>query len=860
MFFTHLPTFTRMFIVVVLFGSCLRIPCTAEGRAPVQRAVHAHTVAAGMGNEQVTNIPYYSLRDGMSSTLTLNNLAPSATTVTVTIFNTEGTSQMLPPITIERHSYKQVQLRDVLVGDDFDSGNIEIAYKGLPMAVTCQVSVFSVEKKLSFESREQDMMDFMSSELNGIVPLRSPDDKAFLAVTNTAMNQTVVTSRVESQEQTFTLNARETRLLELSGQVENRTGAGGVLVRLHHNGKPGDIITTGFVLDAQNGYSSGFALFDSSMMVSRTLAGVHFRFGHPDPNEGFPAGTYFRSPLLIANVGVKPTKVRLFIDYTNEDSGKQIAQHLLLKELMVVAGQIQMVELASELDRRGITGPVTDCGIDISYDAPPGSIIGQLTSADQTGNYAFEVPIKDAAAMNEQMEGDYPWTIENGNRAVVHFKNTTANTINALLVFTFPDGEVYNPPPITLHAFQSAPVDIQKLKDSKKRDFYGRPFPKNAALGQLQWRQVVPYSMIARLEETNVAQGIAKSFSCGAGCCNYYYENPLVSPTSFSGDVGARKTVTAWVAGHDCYNNPFSLPATPAYSTTNPSVATVDSAGTITLVAPGSATINAQFYLHDYWWDIDNKCHIEYYYQTVSIPVTVNPPKITNISPSTVMIGSNGTQITINGTGFGTSPTVNVPSGVTKTAQSGSDTQIVITVNIANSSNIGVNTISVTVGTQTSNSASLTVDGPYYLVVNSDIFTPNADGFGNGERDINYQVKNYSGSSVTGSIPIGETSGSDTGWNCTNHTAPTVKLTACGSGYSTQVGGTFTDGWGLSGFSFMPVSCGFSSDKSTWNWCDGATFTHELVVINGWIHTNAVNEFGVTNPPNQIPPGTSEPH
>jgi len=66
--------------------------------------------------------------------------------------------------------------------------------------------------------------------------------------------------------------------------------------------------------------------------------------------------------------------------------------------------------------------------------------------------------------------------------------------------------------------------------------------------------------------------------------------------------------------------------------------------------------------------------------------------------------------------------------------------------------------------------------------------------------------------------------------------------------------------WAIGGFAFSPVGCGFSSDKTTWNWCDGTTFTHELTVISGFIHTNAVSEFGVVNPPDRIADGTQEPH
>ncbi len=143
-------------------------------------------------SNQMTNIPFYSLRDGLDSTLTLNNLQSTPTPVTVTLYNLQGKAQLLSPITLDPHSFKQIELRDVVASDELDSGNIEIAFNGINMAITSQVSIYSIEKRVSFESREADMMDFESSSLAGILALPKGAD-GFLAVTNTAaMTQVAV--------------------------------------------------------------------------------------------------------------------------------------------------------------------------------------------------------------------------------------------------------------------------------------------------------------------------------------------------------------------------------------------------------------------------------------------------------------------------------------------------------------------------------------------------------------------------------------------------------------------------------------------------------------------------------------------
>jgi len=195
---------TRQLRLVLLFGlvmlsflvtvNSVRAQSKGSGNPQTTKALTPMPVM-----EQMTNIPYFTLRDGMSSTLTLNNLVSSPTPVTVTIYNEQGEGQVLKPITLDPHSFKEIKLGDVVVGDNFSTGNIEVAFNGISMAVTCQVSVSDLSKRISFESREEDMMDFNSSTLNGIVSLPQTGTKGFLALTNTSTNKVTVQVSVGSK-------------------------------------------------------------------------------------------------------------------------------------------------------------------------------------------------------------------------------------------------------------------------------------------------------------------------------------------------------------------------------------------------------------------------------------------------------------------------------------------------------------------------------------------------------------------------------------------------------------------------------------------------------------------------------------
>ncbi len=309
------------------------------------------------------------------------------------------------------------------------------------------------------------------------------------------------------------LTSRETRLLNLRrdfNEQNQRRENRAVLLKLKHNGAPGAIIGTGFVLNVTTGYSSNFALVDPATSRSSKLAGADVRFGYADVTEGFPVGTKFRAPLVLGNVSTKPLRARVSVDYTLGGTPTSLG----VGEERILPGELRVIELTEELARLGITGPVDDAGVDIIHDGAPGSLIAHLTSVDQTGDYSFEVPIKDPSETAHMSLNRYPWTLRDGTKTVLHLKNTTARTVGAQVEFRFLGG-IYNRGRIQLQPFQTLAVDIQKLKDSGQKDAIGSVFPKQAMSGQVEWFEEMPKSIIGRAEQVNVAAGTARSFSCG---------------------------------------------------------------------------------------------------------------------------------------------------------------------------------------------------------------------------------------------------------------------------------------------------------------------------------------------------------
>jgi hypothetical protein len=133
-------------------------------------------------------------------------------------------------------------------------------------------------------------------------------------------------------------------------------------------------------------------------------------------------------------------------------------------------------------------------------------------------------------------------------------------------------------------------------------------FSSRAVHGQLAWHQVTPATMIGRAEQTNVKDGIARSFSCNSGCCDYYsFGSAWFDPGGLTGAVGGSATFHGYEAFESCGGYHYSDAAAYAdtWTSSAPSVATVDSSGNVGYETVGTATIEGDFPYDAYYWDVD---------------------------------------------------------------------------------------------------------------------------------------------------------------------------------------------------------------------------------------------------------------
>ena len=448
-------------------------------------------------------------------------------------------------------------------------------------------------------------------------------------------------------------------MVDLKEFLANRQDVRAALIRIEHNGTPGAIIVTGYALNEKTGFSCNLPFVDRATAKTAHLAGAHVRFGRPGSKEGFPAGTRFNAPLLLANAGDQPTEARVSVDYTIAG----VAGRAEIAKLELAPDQVRQVELSSAMARFAGPGPVDDAGVDIEYTGSPGAVIARLTSFDQRGDLAFDVPIKDPLAETLRVGGSYPWQLDGGFTTVLHLKNTINKPVFALVQVRY-NGGSYNLERLPLQPYQTIAVDIRALRDGQQKDIRDSVMPSDVESGQVVWFEETIGSLIGRAEMRNVAEGVASSFSCTEPCqCSPSYYSASLTPASSVGAVGGTAQFTANEQRQDCHGalyGPYNRTSDSTWNSDNTSVFTV-SAGTVSCLSEGNGNVTAQFQATIYTLN----CFQQNINPTSGSGVTVKTPHHLKVLSDTTTTRSCGSLrrliqyqvVDSNGVPAGTTPT-----------------------------------------------------------------------------------------------------------------------------------------------------------------------------------------------------------
>ena len=451
------------------------------------------------------------------------------------------------------------------------------------------------------------------------------------------------------------------------------------------------------------------------------------------------------------------------------------------------------------------------------------------------------------------MTGYSYWNTANGDDTMVTLWNPADEAQNLVFTLFFAGGSYRYPVPLGPRATRT--FNVSEIIQNQLPDENGNTIPAGVHEGSAEIAGIQ-----AEQEHILVAMAAGtynvRKATCAGNCirCDGYTG---VDEFDLIELLGAGQTTSATYSLLNNSGNYVNVSSSSTWRSSSASIATASIPGTVTGITPGTFTAYAttgyepEFDPFDCPTCDNQNCPTEQF--TGSGPSRVTPkPTISSLDPNPIMIGTsppNG-QLTINGSNFGTSPIVNLPAGVTSTGQGSTDTQIILTgVSVALTAAVGNNNVTVSVNGATSSPASLTVDGPYQMVVQSDVTGPCSGCATTVQRNITYQIRNFSGENA-GTTSICETP-TYSGWNCSQ--AQNIQYAQCSAPESTNGTGVFTDDWSLNSDGYTPAGCGLNV-LDHWDWAAHSP-VQDLGTLTGYLHTNAVSIDGVVSP-NKIPAGT----
>jgi hypothetical protein len=814
--------------------------------------------------EQV--VPYWTTEGSWRSELQLrNNVNGQNLTVTPSLRTADGAETILPAVTIKPQEIKTLDISDEAPQIGRAYGSIVLRYHsafsgalyaslmlldlGHPIAV--HLDAIPADDTLQGVSRE------------GVWWLPNGTTSDYLVLTNQRntvlkLDMSIYDARGTESKQTLALGPRQTMRYSVRQLVQSVSFSGSFGgIKVAAKAHAGSLDTIHFLFDEQTGFSALLKMFDHDPAVKIeardfahtgvwTQRATMLALSQPDPSLGFPEGTSLQPQMFVRNTTAKPVSAALRFNWRGQStSGKAVGPTLNLAPF-----QTQRIDITALQD--GVLPKDANwTSVTLTTQGHPGELVAVAASYDATLRYGAQTPFSDQLSF--RWEGGL-WQYDVQHDSIITAGNGGTKPTQAAFTIFYNQGKDKYELEQTLQPDEQMWIDVGKLIRQGVPDKNGTTLPMDLTSGSYEFRDLTNLGVGSLFEGKVIYDKTYGHVTYGcAHCCGiqstYLQYSPLGVPLLGTSPNGVE-------ADDSCGNTGLRLSSLfyGNWTTANTSIATVNYYATHTGVAAGSTTslthgtINAA-----------GRASCPQETRSDSGPTNVEPLQITNIDPTIAMIGSNSVQITINGSGFGPSPTVNLPPGFSSNGQGSTDTSIVITVNIDLTATIGNNSITVSAGGKTSNAATFTVNGPNKMVVqaNTDVIGPTTTNPSAKSRFVTYQVQNVDGT-VAANIPVAEVV-TRTGWNCTQ-SDPGFYIAQCNAQYSTTANGILKDEWGMF-TGYTPITCGVNMTDH-WQWCGPAGWNppapnpgKTFGTLNGWIHTQDSMINGYQLPPNAMPGG-----
>ena len=791
--------------------------------------------------------------DNFKAILLLENVRPDKPiTAKPSLILDEGEIP-LDPVTLPAHSTATVDLSAFMVAHGYTDkrGTVSVRFDfqsyGPLIAVAQSTDQAHYIYLNSFAQSPEEY--WAGTAFDAVVWAPDAGTKGFVSITNTAHEPRSVrfTTLVNGHSEVLPaiqIPSRKTSLLPIDGLLgqSSENGAG---IHVEFDEYPGDILVEGQLFNAKTGFAKYIHFADKALQYPTATLRTHFvLLGSQPAEDGFPAGMSFRSVAAVRNIDSTSMNVTPSVKFLNNGSVRTIA----LPSLPLGAGESRTIDLSSQQNSGLLPPDLHQASLELVPDNDHGNIVAELFNfSASSGGYTIgpsftSYPNHGSASI---------WRTDGSFQTTIMVENTAAQDDEVTLKL-FSDWGTYSKI-LPIPAGGLLKINVKELEQDAVPDQVG-----NVVSGTYGMVSVVgSHGNRSKLSFDKLIHSADESDYVGLppNPCDYVMGIALY--LDLSGGQNPFPVIQDWIWSQspvETYNAQQTTTSTPSLVTITPTqngdMATIN-------FGPGSSGQTMFFTGPPVGTTVCDACSSGDVYPQGSQYV---PPHIDSISPAQGLVGTtlsaaNGNPVIINGSGFGTSPTVQTGSGITVTVTNAKDTQITASFAIASNATGGFYLVFVTMTgsdgyTHNSNVVDFYVQLPTSIAFNSVTVLPDGTSgafgcpsFNAGIRvDIKYQVmdqeypplairsasmiphesgKLFSGASFDnniGPVPGYPTSGTYTAADGTFHDVP---LGVC-------AGGTFSSLTATQNITMLIGTASYAVRSQTWT-ATGTSIGHGTI-------------------------------
>lgn len=455
--------------------------------------------------------PYYSLKEGYDSNLGMMDRAPRPIEFTVAVHSLSGKTVVSKPMTIQPSEELVINVKKLLTGMDVDyrgdflEGSLTIHFKGRGNPLGGRMLVEGPHETLNLGpvwSMGESGLNMLPDRLNTLWYDLGGARDVEATVTNIT-NQPVSADLYLD----FAGERHAAPLLRFAPHETKHVSVTEVLAAMkltaYHAPTGGlsivprtpklSLVAQGKITDPESGRITAlkFPLPQLEVVSSLHASGVPISIPSEDSPFAGVKGADFLPHLYVRNLLPSEQTLNITVEYSREGR----PDFTPLPPITVRGYTMQDIRLDSYFSLLPL--PLPFCSLQIRYNGPPGSVMAEVVSVNETSGKANEILVVNEGNGYAGSLASY-WGFDDDTDFIVFLTNMGDRPCRVGFRIET-SGVVYYLTKLELLPRETQVISLRELRDKQQPDFRGTVIPANAVEGRLFYNRVDNVPMMGRV-------------------------------------------------------------------------------------------------------------------------------------------------------------------------------------------------------------------------------------------------------------------------------------------------------------------------------------------------------------------------